>query len=80
MNDWNNQINCSDDLGEYLIYVICNNCRREYLNQLGILRVQYMMEKVYLITSPKWCQWYTNGKAINNYLSYQVALKCADII
>ncbi len=42
--------------------VICNECMRAYLNQLGILRVQ---EKIYLITSPKYCKAYTNGNSDN---------------
>ncbi len=36
-----------------------------YVDEEGLegIRVQYMMEKIYLITSPKYSQMYTNGKS-----------------
>ena len=42
--------------------IICNDLNRCYSNQLGKLRVKYMMRKLYLITSTKYCDMYTNGK------------------
>ena len=54
-----------DEQGLEGMHVIFNECRRAYSNQLDILRVQYMLEKIYLITSPKYCQMYTNGKSNN---------------
>ena len=39
--------------------VICNDLSNCYSNQLGVLKVQYMMSKLYLITCPKYCQTYT---------------------
>ncbi len=41
-------------------------------DQKGILRVQYITDKIYLITSPKYSKSYTNGKTegvINNFPS-----------
>ncbi len=40
---------------------MCNNIRRCYLNQLGILKVKYGMRKLYLITAPKYSDSYTNS-------------------
>ncbi len=39
-----------------------NMLRKEYLNQRGIKIVEGMMGKMYLITSPKYCDKYTMGK------------------
>jgi len=39
-------------------YQICNVLDRKYKNQRGILKVKYSMNKLTLLTSPKYCQKY----------------------
>ncbi len=41
---------------------IYNMFVREYLNHRGVKRVEHMMEKMYLITSPKYSGKYTTEK------------------
>ncbi len=66
MKNLDNFLNTSGYLMEQWLeglHVIFNDCRRSYLNQKGILRVQYMIDKIFLITSPKYLKSYTNGKS-----------------
>ena len=40
--------------------ILQNNISRSYANQLGILKAKYGQRKLYLITSPKYNEMYTN--------------------